>query len=164
MNKLVLTVFFWLGILSGYSQQVMHHSKLSQYLPESVEGFLLEGKAEGVTIEVKENSYSMISKKYKKNNQELEITMFDYSLTTHIYESISGVWRAKMSINTDDQKAYTSTIDTFPCWIGINKKKERVELFMGVHESFVVTASCKKCSEDLMLSIVQSLDLGNLPQ
>ncbi|MDN5201992.1 hypothetical protein QQ008_11480 [Fulvivirgaceae bacterium BMA10] len=162
--SMLFCAFFIAGICTAQDKKALDYKELQNKLPSSIKGYTQEGDADGGSMEMNGQSWSMASKSYKNGNKKMDISIIDYHTALAIFTQSTVIWNSAMSFENDDEKVGTTTVDGFNGWEQYDKKDNSSTLAFGVHDRYLVTIELSDENVNFAKSVATELGLGGLPK
>lgn len=143
--------------------KAMHYEELMKFLPESVDGYEKE-EPKGESVDMNGMSFSSANVRFKKGNDDIDVTILDYNAAMSMYTMATAMWATGFKVDTSDELAQSVSInDNIHGWETYKKKSKDASLVLGVNDRFLITIEGDN-QEDmgLLKDIAKSMDLKNL--
>lgn len=141
------------------------HEILETILPGSIEGFNAAGKGNGTTTNEEFISWSVIEKKYKKENQNLSITLADYNGAYGLYAGATALFDNAEMVDNGEERVQLIMLKDGKLKGRESFKKESREayLLVGIEDRFLVAIWADNQSDtELIKKVFESMDTDKL--
>jgi len=145
--------------------KAMHYEELMKFLPESVDGYEKE-EPKGESVDMNGMSFSSANVRFKKGNDDIDVTILDYNAAMSMYTMATAMWATGFKVDTSEEIAQSVSIDDdIHGWETFKKKSKNASLVLGVNNRFLVTIEGDNQEDlDLLKEIAESMDLKELKQ
>ena len=121
--------------------KAIHYEELLKYLPETIEGYHINGEPKGASIDMQGTSYSSAEIEFKNENDDrIDITLLDYNAAYNMYSMATAMWSSGIKIDTSEEFGQSISLgDNVNGWESLKKKSNRATIILGLGDRFLLT-------------------------
>lgn len=145
--------------------KAIHYEDLLKYLPESIDGYKVNGEPKGASMDMQGMSYSSAEIEFKnENGDRINITLLDYNAAYNMYTMATAMWASGFKIDTSEEFAQSISFgEGISGWESYKKKSNRANIALGIGDRFLLTIDGNnQDGTDQLKEIAQSIDLNAL--
>ncbi len=145
--------------------KAIHYEELIKYLPESINGYEIEGEPKGASMDMQGMSYSSAEVKFKnEKNNRINITLLDYNAAYNMYSMATAMWASGFKIDTSEEFAQSISFgDNINGWESYQKKSNDASVALGIGDRFLLTIEGdNQEGTDQLKQVAESMDLESL--
>lgn len=145
--------------------KAIHYEDLLKYLPESIDGYKVNGEPKGASMDMQGMSYSSAEIEFKnENGDRINITLLDYNAAYNMYTMATAMWASGFKIDTSEEFAQSISFgEGISGWESYKKNSNRANIALGIGDRFLLTIDGNNQEgTDQLKEIAQSMDLTAL--
>ncbi|MDF1673395.1 MAG: hypothetical protein P1U41_07800 [Vicingaceae bacterium] len=145
--------------------KAIHYEELLKYLPESIEGYQINGEPKGASMDMQGMSYSSAEIEFKnKDGNRIDITLLDYNAAYNMYTMATTMWASGFKIDTSEEFAQSISFgDNINGWESFKKKSYRANIALGIGDRFLLTIDGdNQEGTEALKEIIKSMDIDGL--
>ncbi len=145
--------------------KAMHYEELIKYLPESIDGYQINGEPKGASMDMQGASHSSAEVEFKnKNGNRINISLIDYNAAYSMYSMATAMWASGFKIDTSEEIAQSLNFeDNINGWESYKKKSNRANIILGLGDRFLLTIDGdNQKNTDALKSVAKTMKLKEL--
>ena len=121
--------------------KAIHYEDLLKYLPESIEGYQINGEPKGASMDMQGMSYSSAEIEFKnEDGDRIDIVLLDYNAAYSMYTMATAMWASGFKIDTSEEFAQSISFgDNINGWESYKKKSNQASIALGIGDRFLLT-------------------------
>ena len=143
----------------------LNKDDLANIIPEEILGYTPQQEPKGLDMQLQNASFSFTTQYYYKENDSINIELFDYLDCPMEYERYDALWwNSGNEVDNDELSAKYVLIDTgIDSWEVFDKVNKRTTVYVGVDRRFYLIFECfGKENTDFISGISKDFDYGKL--
>ncbi len=145
--------------------KAIHYEELLKYLPETIEGYQVNGEPKGASMDMQGMSYSSAEIKFKnENGNKIDIVLLDYNAAYNMYTMATTMWASGFKIDTSEEFAQSISFgDHINGWESYKKKSNKASIALGIGDRFLLTIEGdNQDGTQTLKDIAKSMDIDAL--
>lgn len=145
--------------------KAIHYEELLKYLPESIDGYQINGEPKGASMDAQGMSYSSAEIEFKnKEGNRIDIALLDYNAAFNMYTMATAMWSSGFKIDTSEEFAQSISFgENINGWESFKKKSNHANIAIGIGDRFLLTIDGdNQEGTDNLKEIAKSMDLDAL--
>lgn len=145
--------------------KAIHYEELLKYLPESIDGYQINGEPKGTSMDMQGMSYSSAEIEFKdKEGNRIDIALLDYNAAYSMYSMATAMWASGFKVDTSEEFAQSISFgDNINGWESYKKKSNRASVALGIGDRFLLTIEGNNQNgTDKLKGVAKSMDLESL--
>lgn len=145
--------------------KAIHYEELLKYLPESIDGYQINGEPKGASMDMQGMSYSSAEIEFKdKDGNRIDIALLDYNAAYSMYSMATAMWASGFKVDTSEEFAQSISFgDNINGWESYKKKSNRTSIALGIGDRFLLTIEGNNQNgTDQLKDVAKSMDLESL--
>ena len=145
--------------------KAIHYEELLKYLPESIEGYQINGEPKGASMDMQGMSYSSAEVEFKnEDGNSIHITLLDYNAAYNMYTMATTMWASGFKIDSSEEFAQSISFgENINGWESYKKKSNRANIALGIGDRFLLTIDGDNQEDtEALKEIVKSMNIDNL--
>jgi hypothetical protein len=121
--------------------KAIHYEELLKYLPETIDGYHINGEPKGSSMDMQGASYSSAEIEFKnENGNRIDIVLIDYNAAYSMYSMATAMWSSGFKIDTSEEIAQSLNFeDNINGWESFKKKSKHASIILGLGDRFLLT-------------------------
>ena len=145
--------------------KAIHYEELLKYLPESIDGYHVNGEPKGASMDMQGMSYSSAEIEFKdEDGNRIDIALLDYNAAYSMYSMATAMWASGFKVDTSEEFAQSISFgDNINGWESYKKKSNHASVALGIGDRFLLTIEGNNQKDtDQLKDIAKSMDLESL--
>jgi len=145
--------------------KAIHYEELLKYLPESIDGYQINGEPKGASMDMQGMSYSSAEIEFKnENGNRIDIALLDYNAAYNMYTMATTMWASGFKVDTSEEFAQSISFgDNIKGWESYKKKTNHASVALGIGDRFLLTIEGdNQDGTDALKEIAKSMDIDGL--
>lgn len=145
--------------------KAIHYEELLKYLPQSIDGYQINGDPKGSSMDMQGMSYSSAEVVFiNDDNNRIKIALLDYNAAYNMYTMATTMWASGFKIDTTEELAQSISFgDNIKGWESFKKKSKQASVSLGIGDRFLLTIDGdNQEGTDALKEIAKSMDIDGL--